>query len=275
MELLLIKGLINLSDQTLLLVNICHGLSLVFTSIACTIFLLNLDQLNSVQQLINHPRKKPTVLLYSILMIFYIGRQIFVLAAINSLKIQSLSIGTNVALQIMVIYFLLLFYCMQVALFLRAVRGVLFALQRHGKGMVHWRYYFVVIIPSILVVLFISECYSKNKQWTPQMFDRTYVEIIVLVVMGFTVFVGFGSVIAILIQRILNLRNLNVSFEDGLVRLSQAYRLRNIFVLSILFTMFLSMNIHFAFGELNDIQIKHVVVDSIFHMLLVSCNYIF
>ena len=275
MELLLIKGLINLSDQTLLLVNICHGLSLVFTSIACTIFLLNLDQLNSVQQLINHPRKKPTVLLYSILMIFYIGRQIFVLAAINSLKIQSLSIGTNVALQIMVIYFLLLFYCMQVALFLRAIRGVLFALQRHGKGKVHWRYYFVAIIPSILVVLFISECYSKNKQWTPQMFDRTYVEIIVLVVMGFTVFVGFGSVIAILIQRILNLRNLNVSFEDGLVRLSQAYRLRNIFVLSILFTVFLSMNIHFALGELNDIQIKHVVVDSIFHLLLVSCNYIF
>uniref|UniRef100_A0A7M5TZJ4 Uncharacterized protein n=1 Tax=Clytia hemisphaerica TaxID=252671 RepID=A0A7M5TZJ4_9CNID len=268
MELLLIKGFITLSEETLLLANICNGLSLGFTSIACTIFLLNLDQLSSIQHLINWPRKKPTVILYSMLMIFYIGRQIFVLAALNSLKIRNSDFGTNVALQIMMIYFSLMFYCMKVALYLRAVRDVVYALQRHGKGKIHWRYYSVVIVPTILVVLFISECYSKDKQWTQQMFDRTYVKVILLVLMGFTALIGFGSTITILTQQILNFRSLDLSFSDGFTRLSQANRLRNIFMTSVIFTVFLSNNINFALVEFNAVQPKLVLVDSVFHLLL-------
>ena len=266
MELLVINLRNHEFDTNIVvIINICYGVSIFSLLFTLTVFWLNLDQLSSPEQLINHPRKKPNVKLYIYLMSMQILLQGCILTLVN---LRPESPAACIIFQILVVYFSLMFYCMYFSLLLRAYRSKKNIWKARTQGTINWKFSFVVIIPTCLVVLFIVECYHSNhKQWSCTMFDRFYIRFVVLFIMSGTVFTAFTVGNAVLYIRIKGFKGVNLNLRQMAKRLVMAAQIRNVYILTIILAVFLVMNIHFV---TNGNIYRYVVVDSIFHLLLVK-----
>ena len=269
MELLLIKGTFNVEKNVKSFIYGCYGTSLCLILVTSIIYMLNLDQLSSTRNYINNPRKKPSVILYAVLTFLQVLKQIFIIISVHYSPFLSSNL-ICVGLQVLMIYFSMIYSALLVALQIRAYRSVKYALKMRAKRKISWRYFFVVIIPSIITLVMIIESFYHQNKWSIDMFNRIYVKCLLLLFSGATVLVSFLAAVGIILARISNLLKMKMGIREIVQRMKQAIRLRNILVLCIINIVIFSINTQYASTEEGSFYVNFVVADSITHLLLVG-----
>ena len=268
MEILLIKGSFNFEDNVKLIFYGCYGTSLCLILLTSIIFMLNLEQYSSPMECVNHPRKKPTIILYAVLTLFQAIKQVLIITLVCNSPFTNSTLC--IALQVFIMYFLMMYTAMIVALQLRAFRGVKYALELRAKSKISWRYGSVVIIPTIIILIILIESYYHQNTWSIDMFDRVYVKCLLLLFSGAAVLSGFFAAVSITIIRISNLIKMKLNTKDIMQMMIQAYRLRNILVFLLLNIVFFTTNTQFASTKEESFHVNFIITDSIAHVLLVS-----